>query len=127
MNPMNMKTNNETGRLYCIIIGAYTIVKGILNMILGGGFGGIIVGIFILAVLFTGLQYMNYLTAAYLGFIVLINLPGNIMHISDNWIYLFEGFIDAGCAALLCLREEIKEHFENKWDELPELFDSMKN
>ena len=126
MNIMNMKTNNETGRTFCLFIGAYTIVKGILNMILGGGFGGIIVGIFILAVLFTGLQYMNYLTAGYLAFVFLINFPHNITHMSDCWIYLLEGFADLGFAALLCLRAEIKEHFTNKWDELPELFDSIK-
>jgi len=127
MNIMNMKTNNETGRLYCIFIGAYAIVKAVLNLILGAGFGDIIVGVFILAVLFTGLQYMNYLTAGYLAFIVLINLWANISNIGSNWIYLLEGFIDLGCAALLCFRSEIKEHFTNKWDELPELFDSMKN
>ena len=127
MNVMNMKTNNETGRLYCICIGIYCIVKAILNLILGDGFGNIIVGIFILAVLFTGLQYMNYLTAAYLAFVVLICLPTNIKNIGSNWLYLLEGFIDLGCAALLCLRAEIKEHFTNRWDELPELFESMKN
>ncbi len=117
-----MKTNNEQGRMFCIGIGIYAIVKAILNMILGGGFGDIIVGIFILAVLYTGLQYMNYLTAGYMAFIVLINLPHNISNISDCWIYLLEGMIDLGCAALLCLRFEIKEHFTNRWDELPDLF-----
>lgn len=123
---MNMKTNNETGRLFCIAIGIYSIVKAILNMILGGGFGGIIVGIFILAVLFTGLQYMNYLTAGFMASTVLLNLPHNISHIDDCWIYLIEAAIDIGCVVLLIFRAEIKEHFTNKWDELPELFNSMK-
>lgn len=126
MNIMNMKTNNENGRAFCIIIGAYTIVKGILNMILGAGFGNIIVGIFILAVLFTGLQYMNYLTAGFMATTVLINLPHNISHIDDCWIYLIEAAFDIGCIALLIFRAEIKEHFTNKWDELSELFDSIK-
>ena len=117
-----MTTNNEQGRGYALIVGIYCIVKSVLNMILGGGFGDIIVAVVIAAVLFTGLQYMNYVTAAYLGFIALIHLPGNIAHIGDNWIYLLEGLIDIGCAVLLCMESNVKEHFTYKWDEIQDLF-----
>ena len=117
-----MKTNNENGRKLALAVGIYAVVKAILNMILGAGFGEIIVALFIAAVLFTGLQYINYITAAYLADIVLIHLPGNISHIGSNWIYLIEAMIDVCCALLLCLNSDVKEHFTNKWDELPELF-----
>lgn len=117
-----MKTENENGRKLALAVGIYSIIKAVLNMILGGGFGDIIVGIFIAAALYTGLQYVNYITAAYLLYIALIHLPGNITHISDNWMYLIEGIVDIGCAALLFTNSDIKEHFTNKWDELPELF-----
>lgn len=116
-----VKTNNEHGRAYTVIIGGYAIAKGVLNMILGGGFGGIIVGIFILAVLYTGLQYMNYLTAAFMAITAIGYLPGNIAHISDNWIYLIEGLIDIAFAVMLCLNADVKEHFTNKWVELDDL------
>jgi len=119
---LSLKTNNENGRKLALAVGIYTIVKAILNMILGGGFGDIIVGVFIAAALYTGLQYVNYVTAGYLVYIALIHLPANISHISDNWIYLIEGIADIACAALIFTNSDIKEHFTNKWDELPELF-----
>ena len=33
-----MRTNNVKGRNFVVIIGAYLIVKAVLNMIIGGGF-----------------------------------------------------------------------------------------
>ena len=117
-----MTTNNEQGRMYALGVGIYCIIKSVLNMILGGGFGDIIVAVVIGAVLYTGLQYMNYVTAGYLAFIVLINFPHNVTHIDDCWIYLLEGAIDLGCAALLVLNSDVKEHFTFEWQDVPDLF-----
>ena len=117
-----MVTNNEQGRMYALGVGIYCIIKSVLNMILGGGFGDIIVAVVIAAMLYTGLQYINYLTAAYLAFIVLIHLPHNITHIDDCWLYLLEGMFDIGCAALLVLNSDVKEHFTYEWQDVQDLF-----
>ena len=110
-----MSTNNENGRKICIGIGAYLIVKCILNMVIGGGLdiGGLRLAAGLAAVMWAGIQYTNYAVAGILALIALIHLPANISNISSNWIYLIEGLIDIGCAVLLCTFSDIKEHFTN--------------
>ncbi|MBE6857265.1 MAG: hypothetical protein E7500_07590 [Ruminococcus sp.] len=117
-----MKTNSETGRKLTLVIGVYFIAKAILNMILGGGFGGIIYALIEAFALYTGLMYINYLlaVACVLGFV--LNLKNNLTNLGSNWIYLVEGVIDLGCAFLLATNKDIKEHFTNKWTEIGDLF-----
>ncbi|MBQ1451685.1 MAG: YitT family protein [Clostridia bacterium] len=63
-----MKTNNAQGRTVCIAITAYMIAKAVINMFIGGiSFGGIVstfmsIGFAVLigALMFTGLEYVNY-------------------------------------------------------------------
>lgn len=117
-----MKTNNETGRKLTLVIGVYFIAKSILNMILGGGFGGIIYAIIEAAALYTGLMYINYLLAVACVLTFVLNLKNNLTNLGSNWIYLVEGVIDLGCAFLLVTNKDIKEHFTNKWTEIGDLF-----
>ena len=125
-----MKTNNDQGRTVCIAITAYMLLKAVLNMLLGGiSFGGIfsmfvsigiavVIGVF----MFSGLEYVNYVVAGYLAIGFVTHLIPNILHITDNWIYLLEGFVDVGCAVILIILPQVKEHFTNPWSEIKELF-----
>ena len=125
-----MKTNNEQGRTICIAITAFMIAKAFINMFVGGfSIGGlfsmiiaVIFALLIGALMFTGLEYVNYGVAGYLALNFLTHLPGNIFHITDNWIYLLEGFVDVGCAVILLVLPAVKEHFTNKWSEAKDLF-----
>lgn len=114
-----MKTNNFNGRNFALIIGAYLIVKAILNMIIGSDpIGNLVYSIIEAIALYTGLQYINYIVAGITLIVVLTNLKNNLSDISANWIYLIEAAIDVFCAGLLIAQKDIKEHFTNKWTEI---------
>lgn len=119
-----MKTNNQQGRTFVIIIGIYLVIKTVLNMIIGGGLdiGGLLWNLILFAAMFTGLQYVNFGVAAVLAVVAVSHLPANISNFGSNWIYLIEGIIDIACAALLCFEFNIKDHFTNKWSEILTLF-----
>ncbi len=112
--------NNSSGKTVSLIIGAWFIVKWILNLIIGGGFD--IVGLLIAAVIFVlcflGIKYTNYVIAGIAVIVVLVNLIPNIRgifsaNIISHLIYLAEGAVDIICAAMLCLSVSVKEHFSN--------------
>lgn len=119
-----MKTNNETGRNYVVIVGVYLLVKTVINMFIGGGFdfGGIIFAVVAAAAMFSGLQYLNIAVAALLAFTVVRNMPYNMTHLPSAAIYLVEAVVDALAVVLLLVHKDVKEHFTNKWNELSELF-----
>lgn len=110
-----MNTNNQTGRSISLIVGAYFILKSVLNLILGGSIVDIVIAVVETAALYTGLMYLNYVVAAIAALIVIIHLPANLGNISDNLIYLLEGAADIICAVVLCTVPSVKEHFTNKW------------
>ncbi len=116
-----MKTNSETGRKLSLAIGIYLIVKAVLNMILGGGIGGLIVSLLEAAVLYTGLMYINYVVAVLLAIVMLRHFKDNITNFGSNWIYLLEGIADIVCAVLLVIHKDIKKHFSNSWSEISDL------
>ena len=108
-----MHTNDSKGRALCIIIGVYLIAKAVLNMVISGGFSfnDMFIAVGLTVMMFTGFKFFNYFTAAILVVIALIYLPDNISNISSNWLYLIEGIIDIGCAVLLCVQRNIRQHF----------------
>lgn len=110
-----MHTNNSKGRNIALIAGIYFIIKSILNLILGGGVFDVIISVAEAAVLYTGLMYMNYVIAAIAAIIVLVHLPANISHFTDNWLYLLEGVIDIIFAVIICINPNVREHFTNQW------------
>ena len=110
-----MNTNNQTGRNISLIVGSYFILKSVINLILGGGVSDIVIAVAEAAALYTGLMYLNYVVAAVAALIVIIHLPANISHFTDNWIYLLEGVIDIIFAVIICINPNVKEHFKNKW------------
>lgn len=113
-----MNTNNTSGRNMAVFIGAYLVVKSIVNMILGDSFGNIIYALFEAFMLYTGLQYVNYVIAGLAGLVVLMNLKNNLSDIGSNWLYLIEGVVDIIAAVLLVTVDDIKKHFTNKWTEI---------
>lgn len=119
-----MKTNNDKGRAYVIIVGAYLFIKAILNMIIGGGLniGDLIFAVIAAAAMFSGLQYLNIAVSAILAITVLTNLPHNLMHLPGTLIYLIEAAVDVGAIVLLLLQNDVKEHFTNKWSEFRDIF-----
>ena len=119
-----MKTNNEKGRTYVIIVGIYLVLKTVINMVIGGGFdlGGIIFAVVAALAMFSGLQYLNIAVAALVDFTVVRNMPYNLTHLPSTAIYLVEAVIDAGAVVLLLVQNDVKAHFTNKWNELSELF-----
>ena len=103
----------ERGRKICAAMAVYIIAKALLNMALAGSFNLItlLVALAEAAVLFVGFKYVNYVLAAVIALTAIVYLPQNIANIGSNWLYLIEGIIDLGCAALLCLNRNVKSLF----------------
>lgn len=117
---MNLKTNNENGRKIAVIIGLYLIAKAILNIVLSGGFAlnDLLLAAFEALALYTGLMYINYVVSVLLLLTVVSHLKTNLSDISAHLIYLIEAALDVACVVLLLTRQDIKEHFTNKWSEI---------
>ncbi len=117
-----MKTNNETGRKIVVIIGLYLFVKFILNIFLSGfDFGALIFAIVAFVAMFSGLKYLNYAVAGLLALTVATHLIHNLTNLPGTFVFLLEGIIDIGAAYLLIMKDDVKEHFTNEWNELSDL------
>lgn len=119
-----MKTNNPQGRNIATAIGVYMIIKSVLNMVIGGGLsiGSLLIAVGGACMLFSGMQFVNFVIAGILFIVAVVHLPSNISNFGSNWIYLLEGIADIVCAVLLVTKDDIKAHFTNKWTELSDIF-----
>ncbi len=104
----------ENGKKLVTGIGIYLVAKAILNLIIGFS-GGNVVSL-VLAVVFAGalilgIKYANYVVAAILAFTVIWHFKDNVTNLPANLIYLIEGLLDIGVAALLVCAKDIKAHF----------------
>lgn len=102
----------EQGKTISTIIGAYIVIKGLINLILGFSVGNLITliaGVAFAYTLVQGIKYFNYITGAYLAILFLANIIPNIS--GHHWFYLIEGIIDAICAFVLIAGPSVKEHF----------------
>ena len=119
-----MKTNSPQGRNIATAIGIYLIIKSVLNMAIGGGLNiiSLLIAVGGAVVLFSGMQFVNFVVAGILLIVAVVHLPSNISNLGNNWIYLIEGIIDIVCAVFLVTKDDIKEHFTNKWTELSDIF-----
>ncbi len=103
----------ENGKKLCMGIGIYLIAKAVLNLILSFSLTNIlqivIAGAF-LAVLVLGIRYSNYVVAALLALVVIWHFKDNVTNLPANLIYLIEGLLDIGVAALLVCAKDIKSH-----------------
>ncbi len=119
-----MKTNNPQGRNVATAIGVYLMIKSVLNMVIGGGLSisSLLIAVGGALMLFSGMQFVNFVVAGVLFIVAVVHLPANISNFGSNWIYLIEGIADIVCAVLLVARDDIKAHFTNKWTELSDIF-----
>lgn len=119
-----MKTNNSTGRNVSLAVGAWLIIKFVLNLLIGGfDISSLLIAVIGIVLLYIGIKYTNYVIAVALALVVIVNLPGNIsMIFSTNifrgLIYIFEGIVDIICAALICVSQNVREHFSNSISDL---------
>ena len=100
----------NAGNKWMSLIGAYMIVKGIVNLILGFSVGNIVTLLIsgVLAFLIIkGVPYMNYVTGAYLALMSVIHIIPNIQ--GHHWFYLAEGIIDLIAAVVLFTSGRTKE------------------
>ncbi len=105
-----MEANN--GKMIALGIGAYQVIKAILNSIIGGlALIDILVAIAMLAVFVLGIKYSNYVCGAIIAIVAVAHLGTNIANISSNLIYLIEGVIDIVAAVLLFINSDVKAYF----------------
>lgn len=105
------------GKQWAFIIGLYMIVKAVLNLILGFNVSNVmmlIVGVVALVLLLNRLPYINYIVAVFLALMFLLHVGENIRNISSNWLYLLEGLLDIGAAAILVFEKNVKTYFDAK-------------
>ncbi len=115
-----MNSNNLTGRSIALMIGAWFVIKSIVNIFIGGfDFVSLLFGVLALVLGYLGIKYTNYAVAGIAALIVLVHLFGNIKGLFNidsmisSLIYLAEGAVDIICAAALCIVPSVKEHFTN--------------
>lgn len=104
----------ENGRRMVFVVGAYMVLKGILNLILGFSASNVISLLFAVVLAFAMLKKIpcsQYVTAIFLVLIFVVNLPGNLSNLGKNWIYLIEGLLDIGAAAILVFHKDVKDYF----------------
>ena len=100
----------ENGKKMITVVGAYMILKGILNLILWFSASNVVSLLFAAVLIFAMLKripYSQYVTAIFLALIFLVNLPANLSNLGSNWIYLVEGLQDVGAAAILEIHKDV--------------------
>lgn len=104
----------EVGRKWVLGIGAYLIIKSILNLILGYSGSNLvmlIVSVVALILMIYRVPYINYIVAVWLVLMFLMHIGDNISNFGSQWIYLLEGILDLGAAAVLVFEKNVKAFF----------------
>lgn len=100
----------NAGNKWMSLIGAYMIIKGIINLILGFSVGNIVTLLIsgtLAFLIIKGVPYMNYVTGAYLALMSVIHIIPNIQ--GHHWFYLAEGILDLIAAVVLFTANRSKE------------------
>lgn len=104
-----------TGRTWVYGIGIYLIAKSVLNLILGFGAENLVMLIVSIAaaVLLAKrfVPYIQYIVAVFLLILFFVHVGYNISNFSSQWIYLLEGVLDVGAAAVLVFEKNVKAFF----------------
>ncbi|MGN1404162.1 MAG: hypothetical protein ACI4XB_07565 [Ruminococcus sp.] len=104
----------ETGKKWVLGIGLYLIVKSVLNLILSVSFSNVlmlIVSVVALVLLLSRVPYIQYILAVFLVLMVLMHIADNIRNFGTQWVYLLEGMLDLGAAAVLVFEKNVKAFF----------------
>ncbi len=103
----------EQGKKLVMGISIYLIAKQLLNVILGAGVFSMILPVVISVAMYLNLwQYTHYAAAAILALIAVWHLPANLGGLPGTLIYLIEGLLDLGAAAVLILSQDVKAYFQ---------------
>ena len=100
----------QTNVKWPVLISAYMVVKGIINLILGFSAGNVvtlIVSAVLAFLVIKDVPYMNYIVGAYLAVICIIHLIPNIT--GQHWFYLAEGILDLIAAFVLFTSKRAQE------------------
>ena len=103
-----------TGRKWVFGIGLYLIIKGALNLILGFSMSNLvmlIVSVVALVLMLNRVPYINYIVAVFLALMFLMHVGSNISNLGSQRIYLLEGLLDLGAAAVLVFEKNVKAFF----------------
>jgi len=110
----------EKGQKWVYGISIYMVLKAVLNLIINISAGNVVY-LIIAVVAFVLLTqripfiqyYIQYVVAAYLVLVFLINVGNNISNFSGNWFYLLEGIVDLGAAVVLVFEKNVRAFFHN--------------
>lgn len=104
----------ETGKKWVFGIGLYLIVKSVLNLLLGFSASNLImliVSVVALVLMLSRVPYINYVVAVFLAIMFLMHVGSNISNFGSQWLYLLEGLLDVGAAAVLVFEKNVKAYF----------------
>lgn len=104
----------ETGKKWVFGIGLYLIVKSVLNLLLGFSASNLImliVSVVALVLMLSRVPYINYIVAVFLAIMFLMHVGNNISNFGSQWLYLLEGLLDVGAAAVLVFEKNVKAYF----------------
>ncbi len=102
----------EQGKKLVIGISIYLIAKQLLNVIFGASVLSMILPVVIAVVMYLNLwQYLHYAAAAIITLIALRHLPANLGGLPGTLLYLIEGLLDLGAAAVLILSQDVRAYF----------------
>ncbi len=105
----------ENGKKFAIGISVYFVAKQLLNTIIGGlDLPMLLLHIAFAVVLILGIKYSNYVVAGIAALVALYYLPGNISGLPGSWLYLLEGILDVGAAAILIFQKDVQMFFKKQ-------------
>ena len=64
-----------------------------------------------LVLMLNRVPYINYIVAVFLALMFLMHVGSNISNLGSQWIYLLEGLLDLGAAAVLVFEKNVKAFF----------------
>lgn len=73
----------------------------------------LIVGVVALVLMLNRVPYINYIVAVFLAIMFLTHIGANLSNLGSQWIYLLEGLLDLGAAAVLVFEKNVRAFFVN--------------
>ena len=102
----------EQGKKIAMAISVYLILKQVLNVVLGTGVSSMLLPVLISVFMYLNLwKYTNYAVAGIIALIAVRYLPDNLRNLPSSWLYLLEGILDFGAAAVLVFSQDVKAYF----------------
>ena len=87
------------------------VLGWLMNPFAQGIFIMLIVGVVALVLMLNRVPYINYIVAVFLAIMFLTHIGANLSNLGSQWIYLLEGLLDLGAAAVLVFEKNVKAFF----------------